>query len=287
LNNLETPSQTPLWHSMYADRYHRQALIKEIEKETERKFLVYVARIDAAINHTDILGFGDLLHGFDNEDVDLLLQSPGGEIDRAEKIVGMCRERCKTLRVIVPESAKSAATLIAIASDTILMSDTSELGPVDPQVLFTTAMGSREFRPAQSFLDGIERIKTESADGTLSPAYFPILQGIDPAFIDVCHKAIERSRKFATKWLEKYMCKGNKEKAENIANELLNVKKYLSHGAVIDYKEAKTIGLNVEYCDPSKELWQAMWRLFASYEIVLNQQNAQKVFESSRVSIIL
>lgn len=40
-----------------------------------------------SIGHTDVLGFGDLLHGLKDENIDLLLHSPGGDIDVAEKLV--------------------------------------------------------------------------------------------------------------------------------------------------------------------------------------------------------
>lgn len=256
---------------------------------TGRPLLVYVARADGPIDHTDILGFGDLLEEHDHPNADLLLQSPGGDIDRAEKIVVMCRSRCKGFRVIVPESAKSAATLIAIASDQIVMSDTSELGPVDPQIRIPTS-GGYEYRPAQSILDGLKSIKDEAkeAGNVLSPAYYPLLQQLDPALIDFCNKAIKRSERFAIKWLEKYMLKNSPEEAKKIAKKLLDVAEYLSHGAVIDHLEAKKIGLNVLFLEPSSELWQALWRLYCSYEVALNRGGAgNKIFESSKVSLVL
>ena len=39
-----------------------------------------------------------------------------------------------TLRVIVPDYAKSDSTLLALTADTVVMSDSSELGPIDPQI---------------------------------------------------------------------------------------------------------------------------------------------------------
>jgi hypothetical protein len=96
--------------------------------------------------------------------------------------------------VIVPDSAKSAATLIAIGADEIVMGYCSELGPIDPQVEITTASGERMGRPAQSFLDGLEEIVSSVGSGALSPAYFPLLDKLDPALIDFCKKALKRSQ---------------------------------------------------------------------------------------------
>jgi ClpP class serine protease len=59
-------------------------------------------------------------------------------------MVDMCRTHLagtdQKLRVIVPNIAKSAATLFALGADEILMGYLSELGPIDPQVLRTRIM---------------------------------------------------------------------------------------------------------------------------------------------------
>jgi hypothetical protein len=290
---IENPEQTPLYHSIQKDRYSRQDLIKKIESETGRKLIVYIANLNhpaGKISRDDILPFGDLLHRCgEDTDLDLMLQSPGGDIDKAEKIVYMCRKRSKSFRVIVPESAKSAATLIALAADEIIMGYTSELGPIDPQIIITTVDGNTLIRPAQSFLDGLEAIKEKvEKEGRLSPAYYPLLRQLDPALIDYCNKTIQRSKRFARKWLKEYMCKDDARKARSISNKLANVKKYLSHGTVIDAKEAsERIGLKVKFLSPDNNLWEALWRLYCDYELDIRRNKYVKIFESSDVSIPL
>jgi ClpP class serine protease len=70
--------------------------------------------------------------------INLLIHSPGGDGTIAEKIVEMCRSYLsganQKLRVIVPNLAKSAATILALGADDILMGHVSELGPIDPQI---------------------------------------------------------------------------------------------------------------------------------------------------------
>jgi ATP-dependent protease ClpP protease subunit len=291
MNEKQEEYLTTLFRSIHKERYARQELIKKIEQETGRTLIVYVANLShpgGIISRDDIAPFGDLLEGKENIGLDLLLQSPGGDIDKAEKIVYMCRNRSSSFRVIVPESAKSAATLIALAADSIIMGYTSELGPIDPQIVVTTPDGRTINRPAQSFLDGLEEIRRQiDEEGGLSPVYFPLLQQLDPALIDFCNKAVERSKSFAKKWLQRYMCIGDEAKAERIAEELANVKKYLSHGYVIDYEEARKIGLTVEYLPPSDTLWQALWRLYCTYEIDIRSKQLVKIFESADVSLSL
>lgn len=294
--NFEVPSQTPLYHSIHKSRYYRQQLIKAIQSQTNRKLIVYFADIThpgAYIGPEDIAPFGDLLYNIpQGAPIDLFLQSSGGDVDKAEKIVYMCRNRTMSFRVIVAESAKSAATMIALAANEIVMGYTSELGPIDPQIV-TIVDGKPIQRPARSFLDGLEEIKreTEANNGQLSPVYFPLLNHLDPALIDFCHKAIERSKKFAEKWLVKGMCEGDEEKAKRIAQELTNVEKYLSHGSVIDWEEAQKIGLKIVYLEPKDPLWELIWRLYCVYlsdlRAASRTENIIKIFESESVSITI
>ena len=167
--------RTPLFNALQSERYGRRSDIQDIEGITGRKLIVYFAKPGAGIEQDDVLAFGDLLHDVSGQSIDLLLQSPGGDIDVAEKLVSLTASRCPSFRVIVAQSAKSAATLMALASDEIVMGDTSELGPIDPQVTVTTAQGQRMARPASSFLDGLELIKRQVDDegGELSPGLLP------------------------------------------------------------------------------------------------------------------
>lgn len=64
----------------------------------------------------------------------LILRSPGGDVGAAYFIGKLCREYTKaSFEVAVPREAKSAATLICCAADSIHMGSLSELGPIDPQ----------------------------------------------------------------------------------------------------------------------------------------------------------
>ncbi len=290
---LNIPPQTPLYHATHKEWYSRQQLIKDIQGETQRELIVYIANLQhrgGGIDQNDVLAFGDLLHDKADSDLDLLLQSPGGSIDVAEKIIYMCRNSTKSFRVTIAESAKSAATLIALAADEIVMGYTSELGPIDPQIVVTTASGQTIDRPAQSFLDGLKAIQDEvdGAGGKLSPVYFPLLQQLDPALIDFCKKAILRSRRFAEKWLKYSQCRDDPKKAKKIAKQLVDPKRYLLHGTVIDHKEAsEELKLRVNYLSPDDLLWQAIWRLYCTYEVDMRSEKLAKIFESATVSIHL
>lgn len=284
----DPPSQTPLFHTLNSSRYARQALIRAIEEHTGRRLLCWVGDDHAQIDGNDIPPLGDLLHDLSGkEPVDLLLRSPGGVIDTAEKIVLMLRKRSNGLCVIVPEAAKSAATLIAIASDEIVMGYTSELGPIDPQVPVPLPNGNWALRPAHSILEGLAEIKreTEAAGGVLSSAYLPMLQSIDPALLDVCRESIAHSQRFAEKWLAKYQCAGDPDAAKRIAEALEDPQLHHSHGAVIDAEAARELGLEVRELHPSDPFWNAVWRLYVDLIVGVRTTQSGQLFESRSASI--
>ena len=64
--------------------------------------------------------------------IDLFLYSTGGDTMVPWRLVSMIREYCDKFSVLVPYKAHSAATMIALGSDEIVMSDLSELSPIDP-----------------------------------------------------------------------------------------------------------------------------------------------------------
>lgn len=67
-------------------------------------------------------------------EIDLWLHSLGGDAHAAYKLALELRHRCKRLRAIVPDMAKSAATLLTLCADCIYMGPSAELGPLDVQM---------------------------------------------------------------------------------------------------------------------------------------------------------
>lgn len=66
------------------------------------------------------------------ENLDFFLYSAGGDTMVPWRLVSMIREYADKFSVLVPYKAHSAATMIALGADEIVMSDLSELSPIDP-----------------------------------------------------------------------------------------------------------------------------------------------------------
>lgn len=285
-----TPTKTPLFQATHAARYQRQSLIREIQKLTGRRLICYVSGSGTSVERDDTVPFVDLLHNLPSgKDLDLLLHTGGGDMDAAEKIITMVRTKVgdAALRVVVPDYAKSAGTLMALGADFIVMSDSSELGPIDPQIVTDDGKGNRILQPIQSYLDAYEEHKAVLATNPSDLTAQIMLNKLDPARIKLFEGAKQRSRNFAESQLKRGMFRTNGGNCTKTVTELLDTKRWLSHGQMISWQDAKdpTIGLSVEYLTPEDPLWQNYWHLHCLQRIGV--ESGQKIFESEYASLII
>ena len=278
------PTRTPLYQANAADRYHRQAVIKQIQDCTGRTLICFVSGNKCVIDDDDIMPFVDLLHNVQpNHDVDLLLHTKGGSVDAAEKLMGMLRSLVGTakLRIIVPDFAKSAGTLMVLGADSVVMSDMSELGPIDPQApLFGI------WQSVQNYLDAYkEHEKTLKADPNNIAAQI-MLQKLDPATLKLCEVAMDRARQAAEKLLKRGMFRNGGNWSKTVS-ELLDTRRWLSHAQMISWEDAQDplIGLVVEYHAYHSQEWQDYWRIHCLQRLAVGEH--QKLYESDYASLVI
>ncbi len=124
----------------------------------------------------------------------LLLASPGGDGGAAVRLARMTQAACRELVVIVPEMAKSAATILALGAHTIVMGPTSDLGPIDPQIL----VSERGFVSAK---DLIEAVNSALDDVATRPDTYPLhaamLAGIDSTAVQFARSALASTDELA------------------------------------------------------------------------------------------
>lgn len=284
----DAPVKTPLYQAANAARYQRQSLIRRIQEKTGRELICYVAGFFASVTTDDTLGFVDLLHNIRGpRAIDLLLHTTGGEIDAAEKIMRMVRAKAgdEHLRIIVPDFAKSAGTLMVLAADSVVMSDSSELGPIDPQVVSIDGGGNPRPHSVQDYLDAYNEIRKEVMANPANVAAQIMLGKFDPATIKRFEADVQRARQIAEKHLLRGMFRRTGGNWSRTADELLNTKTYRSHGQMIAYEDAvdAKLGLNVDYIKTSDPLWQDLWQLYCLQRLVVEEK--KKLFESAIVSI--
>ena len=281
------PSKTPMYQAMHADRYQRQMQIKRIQEKFRRRLVCYISGVAALIDRDDTLPFVDLLHNVTRgENLDLLLHTGGGDIDAAEKLISMVRTTVGTghLRVIVPDFAKSAGTLMTLGADSIVMSDTSELGPIDPQITLNDGHGNLIRHSVQSYLDAYQA-HSDSLQRNPADVVARIMLGkLDPATVKLFEAARDRARTFAENQLKLGMFRSGTGNFTEIAAKLIDTKRWLSHGQMISHQDAKDIGLSVDYLDPASEEWQRYWQLYCLQRLAVKDR--QKLFESDYASLL-
>lgn len=282
------PTKTPAYQAMHADRYQRQAHLKRIQDKTNTTLICYVSGAAADIVRDDVLGFTDLLHNIKpNSDLDLLLHTLGGDIDAAEKLSSQIRKAVGNgrLRVIVPDSAKSAGTLMALGADVIVMGDSSELGPIDPQIILEDANGNGIKHSVQSYLDAFRKHAEALIANPNDVAARIMFEKLDPSTAITFEAIRNRSRQFAENQLNQWMFRNKAGPYTKIAADLIDTQKWLSHGQMINAEDAKQLGLEIEYLDKSNELWQDYWQLYCLQRFAV--KDSQKLFESEYASLLM
>lgn len=285
---IRSAVRTPLYEASHVARYDRQLLIHEIQAKTKRRLITYVAGVEAAIDRDDTLGFADLLHNVPaGQPLDLLLHTPGGDIDAAEKLVYMMRKRTGSaeLRIIVPDFAKSAGTLIVLGADAIVMSDTSELGPIDPQIVRSDVNGNRIAHSIFNYLHAHDALREELARSPDSIAARMLFGKLDPETVKLFESVRDRARSCAESFLKKWMFNKTAGNWSKIVSELLDVKRWQSHGQMISSDDAHDLGLTVEPLEHSDDLWVGYWRLYCRQRVAITPR--QKLFESDHVCLVL
>jgi len=230
------------------DRVRRKYL-EALSKFTGRNVIAYYSgwlqkpgALSSIINDNDKNGFMATIHQLDRaKGLDLLLHTPGGDLAATESIVDYLRKMFDTdIRIVIPQLAMSAGTMIACGGKEIIMGKQSNLGPIDPQFNGISAEGVIE-----EFERALEAVKK---DPDSLPIWRVIIGKYHPTFIGDCEKAIKWSKSIVTEWLKTGMFKGEQkinDKIKGIVNELLSHKKTSSHARHIPVDICEHIGLKV------------------------------------------
>ena len=199
----------------------------------------------------------------------ILLNSPGGSAETAEKMVGMIRYHYEEVYFVVPDYALSAGTIFCMSGDKIFMDYSSSLSPIDPQVYNGT-----KYVPALGYLDKVFEMIERSKKGELTQAEYLILQSLDLAELRSYEQARDLTVSLLKEWLLKYKFKNwivhrtNPEKrgqpvtqeekearAEEIAKLLGDNKIWHSHGRFIGISTIQNVlKLEIEDYSQNKEL---------------------------------
>lgn len=229
------------------------------------------------INDSDITGFMNSIKGLDgNKGLDLILHTPGGNPTATEGIVKYLHSKFgDNIRVIVPQMAMSAGTMLACSAKTIIMGKHSCLGPIDPQYGGVPAYNIvAEFREAKEDLDKNTDAKT----------YWELqLKKYPAAFLYSVLDAINLSSALVSEWLLEYMfCDEDKETAKRKTRKIvskLNANNK-SHSRHFTSDFCKQLGLNIVDLEADQTLQELVLSVHHSFVIAIDATLATKIIEN-------
>lgn len=273
------------------DSFRRKYMVK-LQQHTGRNTIAYISRFNqpapnatpdmTSIVDGDLQGFMEVVHGLQGDNLDLILHLPGGTAEAAESILKYLRTKFSNIRVIIPHMAMSAATMISCGADSIVMGKHSFIGPVDPQLILRTNLGTRSIA-AQKILDQFERAKKECSNPDNLAAWMPMLSQYGPDLLVLCEDATTMSREIVKGWLKDYMLKGQNKaghKASNISKWLSSHKQFMSHSRHIDREQARSKGLIVEDMENDQIFQDLVLSVFHTATLTFNHTGCQKIIEN-------
>lgn len=271
----------------------RSKYLSEVADITGRDVILYSSgwtELDVnspqfSITDTDVQGFMETINGLDSDDLDLILHSPGGSTEVAEQIVNYLREKFDSLRIIVPQAAMSAATLVCCSADEVVMGHHSSLGPTDPQMLLPTKTGQR-WVPAQTIVDQFDEIDNKIQAGEEIAHYTPILSQYDPGLKQEAQNAINLTNKLAEEWGRKFMFENeprSAEKASELSEYLSDHTNFLSHNRRLSrgHVEDKT-PMNVTELEEDQGLQNAVLSVFHAVTATHGHKGFTKIIENHK-----
>lgn len=279
---VDFPGQSPLFHAQHASRYDRQTSIKQYQDRFSCRLIVMVDGVfpDSVALIEDLIFRAD-----PREDLHLLLDSPGGDGETAVRIIRSLQARCRELTVLIPNQAKSAATLLALGAHHIVMGPTSDLGPVDPQ--FRLQRGDRfDLVAAKDIIDAIDRAEQAvAAEPSTYPLHVSLLAEVTAVMAAQARSAIARTDDLVTECLSG--CTGRSDQevaalAQALHEPLIEAPR--SHAAVFGARDARRAGLPVIDLDPGSNHWQMIWRLYTKY---LTVPGLNGIYEGEHASQVL
>lgn len=224
-----------------------------------------------SVTHEDINGFMSSIFQMDwSKGLTLILHTPGGDPNAAAAIVDYLRDKFEQVEVIVPTLAMSAGTMMALASDSIVMGRQSQLGPIDPQLV-----GGPRQMSARAVVEQFERARDEiMEDQTAAHVWAPILAQVGPSLLQESQDALDFSEDLVAGWLERWMksTAGDPKKAGRaIAHHFNDATTHKSHGRRINRQEAADNGVVVEELEADDDLQEAVLTVYHLMTILFEQ----------------
>ncbi|MEI8397049.1 MAG: hypothetical protein WCF85_20175, partial [Rhodospirillaceae bacterium] len=231
-----------------------------------------------AVGDADKTGLMSVTRGLDPAlGLDLILHTPGGDTTATESLIVFLRNLFGIdIRVIVPQLAMSAGTMIACAAREIVMGRQSSLGPFDPQ------MGG--IIPARAIREEFARAARDiTANPALAELWRPILAQYSPGLVVRAERAIEMADEIALAGLTSGMFLGRPDaeaRAQAVVRALGSFAVTKTHGRHLERGTARTLGLEVADLEADPALEESVLSLYYACVLSFQQAGLLKIIEN-------
>jgi hypothetical protein len=226
-----------------------QKIIGELEERLGEQVITYWNSSKGSICGNDVHGLYGVLRSVGKvERLSLFIKSDGGSGQASLRMVNLLRQFVKRLTVLVPFECQSAATMLALGADRILMGPLAHLSAVDTSLthdLSPIDSDNSRVSVSQDELERVVKLWQKQSKGQKSNPYESLFGYVHPLVIGAVDRASALSTKLCLEILSYHL--KDARLARRISTTLNSG--YPSHGYPITLKEACRIGLKAEPLD--------------------------------------
>jgi hypothetical protein len=256
----------------------RLDLYKQIEAHRNRPLVVYVTSKRLGWSNSmasDALPFlieqvEALPHGA--KEVDLLIVSFGGDPMVAWRLISILHQRVERIEVLIPQSAYSAATLVALGANKIVMHPYGHLGPVDMQIINPAAEGFAKWFSTEditAFIDFVRETLHITDQEHIRALFETTCKEITSLGIGFSARSSRLAVDLAERLLSRHMLDEEKKPKVRTIVESMS-RKFQSHSYPVSRSEAIAMGLPVEP-ERDEKLEKLMWAAWLDLERELKE----------------
>lgn len=229
-----------------------QALLARVQKRVQGTFLTYWTSTSGSVCDNDVMAMHDILEATGRRDkLTLLVKSDGGSGMASLRMIHLLRKYTKRLTVVAPLNCASAATMLALGADTIVMGPLSYLTAVDTSLEHDLSPLDHTNNLVPVSNDEVDRVirlwkETVARRGEGVNPYQELYKYLHPLVIGALDRASSLSLMLCREILGYHM--KDLRKAERISRRLNS--SYPAHQYPITSREARRLGLNVQEIEP-------------------------------------
>jgi len=243
-----------------------QGVLGRIQRQLGGSFMSYWTSTSGSVCDNDVLALHAVLRTIGPlNHLTLLVKSDGGSGMAALRMVHLLRKYAKRLTVVAPLNCASAATMLALGADTIVMGPLSYLTAVDTSLEHDLSPVDHTNNLVPVSNDEVDRVirlwKETVARGKegVNP-YQELYKYLHPLVIGALDRASSLSLKLCSEILGYHMKDGRK--ATRISRQLNS--SYPAHQYPITSREARRLGLTIRDLDSDLgELLQELNSLYS------------------------